>query len=642
MPVCLSACSLAPRLSISLFILGLDFLFPPQTSLSTPALQPRWHCHSCGWVMRARTGCQPCRDRHVKCVRLPGLQKCQKCIEAQRDCLLNAPLHFRPVKSVRLKTVDGRRIKHDLRHSSLQVWVDVPAEVRFVSSNDKGESLDRPDLDIEEETDGEITKESESLLVESPSARTVISNTQADLLREQNPTSASASAAHPWASPPPHPAFHQSPVQHYSLQHTSPESQFSAPAHPSVGISSTHSATWFPGRQPSPALFSVPSNAASPNYGISSSWPFKSLHEARLLHHYIVHLSPQFDSCDKQSHFGNEIPRRAAHYPVIRSAIFAVSSRHMSLIAGAEDDESPHYVSECLRILITALEDPMGHFDENLLAAIILLRTHEELSDNDERCHLFGTTRLLNSIASFAADGGLRESASWVSLRQHIYICLTSQHPLTINLTNYRHSNVFQNSDDESWANRIIFIFASILTHVFRPEGEQQLSVDQWNELDADVRSWDLSKPWHFAPLFMERPDTHTTASDGPRRSVWPEVFVCNPAQVVGLQHYYLAKIVLAIYDPRLSRLSFDSLRLRRASESVVRENLRLVLGLAVSNDHVATAMFQASHILSACGMYLDDPEEQEAAVEFLVRMHTRLGWQTAHVLRDLKEQWQS
>lgn len=52
----------------------------------------------------------------------------------------------------------------------------------------------------------------------------------------------------------------------------------------------------------------------------------------------------------------------------------------MSLIAGAEDDESPHYVSECLRILITALEDPMGHFDENLLAAIILLRTHEELS----------------------------------------------------------------------------------------------------------------------------------------------------------------------------------------------------------------------------------------------------------------------
>src|ERR1700761_5576924 len=81
-------------------------------------------------------------------------------------------------------------------------------------------------------------------------------------------------------------------------------------------------------------------------------------------------------------------------------------------------------------------------------------------SDNDERRHLFGTTRILNSIASFAADGGLREAASWVSLRQHIYISLTSQHPLTINLTNYGHSNAFHTSEDESWANRIIFIFA--------------------------------------------------------------------------------------------------------------------------------------------------------------------------------------
>ncbi|EXJ92209.1 hypothetical protein A1O3_00759 [Capronia epimyces CBS 606.96] len=351
-----------------------------------------------------------------------------------------------------------------------------------------------------------------------------------------------------------------------------------------------------------------------------------------MYHHF------QFDSCDKQRHFGREIPRRAAQYPVIKNAIFAVSSRHLSLLAGSEDSESPHYVSECLRILITALEDPLSHFDENLLAAVILLRTHEELSDNDERCHLFGTTRLLNSIASFAADGGLRESASWVSLRQHIYICLTSQHPLTINLTNYRHSNVFQNSDDESWANRIIFIFAIILTQVIRPEGEQQLSIDTWHELDADVKAWNLCKPWHFAPLFMESPGIPVSSS--PRRSVWPEVFVCDPAQVVGLQHYYLAKIVLAIYDPRLSRLSFDALRLRRASEATVRENLRLAIGLAVSNDHVTTAMLQASHILSACGMYLTDPREQEAALDFLTRLKTQMGWQTAHILRDLQEQW--
>lgn len=176
---------------------------------------------------------------------------------------------------------------------------------------------------------------------------------------------------------------------------------------------------------------------------------------------------------------------------------------------------------------------------------------------------MFGTTRILNSIASFAADGGLREAASWVSLRQHIYISLTSQHPLTINLTNYRHSNVFHVSDDESWANRIIFTFATILTFVFRENGEQ-LSLQQWTELDAEVTQWEVSKPWHFAPLFVESPGVSALERNATQ---WPELYVCNPAQVVGLQHYYLARIVLAIYDPHLAKLSIGSLRLRRDSE---------------------------------------------------------------------------
>jgi hypothetical protein len=138
-------------------------------------------------------------------------------------------------------------------------------------------------------------------------------------------------------------------------------------------------------------------------------------------------------------------------------------------------------------------------------------------------------TRILNSIASFAADGGLRESASWISLRQHIYVALTSQHPLTINLTNYRYSSVFQRSDDEAWANRIIFIFASILTQIFLPDGER-ISVSKWDELDAQITSWDSSKPWHFSPLHVGE-STPAPTSPGQKSSFWPEVLVCNPAQ---------------------------------------------------------------------------------------------------------------
>lgn len=152
----------------------------------------------------------------------------------------------------------------------------------------------------------------------------------------------------------------------------------------------------------------------------------------------------------------------------------------------------------------------------------------DTIPDVDERCHLLGTTKLLNSISSFAADGGLRESASWASLRQQIYISLTSQHPLAIDLTTYRNSSAFSGSDDESAANRIIFIFASILTATFQPE--IQLPVAQWKDLDAEVQNWNMSKPWNFTPLWID--DSVDEGQDlHQHRTPWPEMLMSHPSQ---------------------------------------------------------------------------------------------------------------
>ena len=150
------------------------------------------------------------------------------------------------------------------------------------------------------------------------------------------------------------------------------------------------------------------SHLASPALTTTKSlhllWPFENAHEARLFHHYITHLAPlvqhlnrcepvldfadlnmQLDVCDKHHHFGRAVPKRAAHYPVLANTIFALSSRHLSLLSGSNDKESPHYVSECLQILIINLEDPLGHWDENFLAAVIILRSHEEMSGRSVR-----------------------------------------------------------------------------------------------------------------------------------------------------------------------------------------------------------------------------------------------------------------
>lgn len=139
---------------------------------------------------------------------------------------------------------------------------------------------------------------------------------------------------------------------------------------------------------------------------------------------------------------------------------------------------------------------------------------------DDQRCHLFGTSKLLNSISSFASDSGLRESASWAFLRQHIYISFTKQHPINIDLENYKYSSVFHTNDDEAWANRIIYLFAVVLDKILRHG--QGISTHELGRLEGEVEAWYTSKPWDFSPLW----GSHSPDTNDP----WPQLYMSHPA----------------------------------------------------------------------------------------------------------------
>jgi hypothetical protein len=360
-------------------------------------------------------------------------------------------------------------------------------------------------------------------------------------------------------------------------------------------------------------------------------------YEARLFHHYIIHCTGWIDVCDPRCHFAKEVPKRAAHFPVILHGILGLAARHLWLMGKEPEDHSQPYVDQCLNALIVALEDPLAHWDENFLVAVILLRLHEEMGDADEQCHHFGTARILNSISSFAADGGLRESASWVSLRQHIYVSLTSQQPLNLSLENYRHSSVFREFDDESWTNRVIFLFATILQTIFEESGEantNSLTKERWAELHAEVDEWERTKPWTFTAL-------HVEPNAGEKYSgAWPDLPCAQGVVAVGLQYYHLCKIILTIYSPNASLVGLAGVRARKATDASIRKHIRITIGYGISNEYCGNAMFQGSHILSACGAYIVDPAEQEACVDYLKGLQRRIGWRTDKVIADLREQW--
>lgn len=71
-----------------------------------------------------------------------------------------------------------------------------------------------------------------------------------------------------------------------------------------------------------------------------------------------------------------------------------------------------------------------------------------------------------------------------------------------------------------------------------------------------------------------------------------------------------------------------------------MRNNLRMVVGLAISNPQVVNSCFTACHSLQGFGGLLTEAQEQEEAVGFLISFRERTGWRTEHVIEKLRSQW--
>jgi hypothetical protein len=267
---------------------------------------------------------------------------------------------------------------------------------------------------------------------------------------------------------------------------------------------------------------------------------------------------------------------------------------------------------------------------------VILLRLHEEMSEADDQCHHLGSARVLNSICSFAADGGLREAASWISLRQHLTVSLVKQQPLDLDLSNYRFSKAFDSApkDNESWANRIIYIFARILQQALTEVGEHELTEDQWTRLKEEVDEWAETRPKFFRSIFQHDRDIGMEFTGS-----WPYLPTAHGVVAVGLQFWHLCEILLILYSP-YAQLGLSGARQRIKDDAAVRRHIRIIIGYGKSNSHCPNTLFQGGHILAVCGAYIIDKLEQDACVEYLKYFQRVIGWRTAKSISELQYLW--
>ncbi|CAI7654550.1 unnamed protein product [Penicillium glandicola] len=216
--------------------------------------------------------------------------------------------------------------------------------------------------------------------------------------------------------------------------------------------------------------------------------------EAILLRNFVENMALWADITDPQRHFETEASARALKEPVLRYAIFAFSSRHLDRQDNSDVTEALQYHNRCVQLLIPALSGSREQLTEDILAAVAILRQHEEMDGEDNQFHLTGTTHILNTVSTFGSSGGLGEAAAWLCLRQDIYISLTSQRPLRTNLQSFYHSDVFQRNDDFAWSSRMVFLLANVLQGAFTDSAIT-------HGADHEIEEWYSTKPHTFDPV---------------------------------------------------------------------------------------------------------------------------------------------
>ncbi|KAM4062700.1 fungal specific transcription factor [Hirsutella rhossiliensis] len=380
------------------------------------------------------------------------------------------------------------------------------------------------------------------------------------------------------------------------------------------------------------SLSAIPSasglSLATPNDAfLGRPFPLHSWREAKLMKYYLEYMCHWFDVCDTTRQFAVHVPRKAMSCPTLLNAIYALSSRHLSLKEGQCDEWiSNQYHERCLRQLSSVSNDSNALLDDDLLAATILLRTLEELEvpllGTDNEGHLMGVQVFMNARSgSSAAVSSLRQAAYWIGLRQEVTMAVASQRPIKFPLSLSFVDQSFSPADDAMWANRIIVHCAKVVEFCF---GQGQHSPHDHRALIEYDDGWLRCRPSTFVPIaYMD--------ADASRGEVFPHILYFSHAVVVGVVHSMLAQALLMCCDPALPSM---------ARGRLIRQRILQLCGTALSNESTIPAMITASLGIATCGDRFDDHVERMALLDVLTKTEGDHAWPTGKIQGRLKNAW--
>ncbi|KPM41396.1 hypothetical protein AK830_g5185 [Neonectria ditissima] len=168
----------------------------------------------------------------------------------------------------------------------------------------------------------------------------------------------------------------------------------------------------------------------------------------------------------------------------------------------------------------------------------------------------------------------------------------------------------------------------------------QEQLLERWILLIAELHKWHASLP----PTFAATARTKASARTGCQQSaIFDQVWYALPLCAATMQNYHMASILLHVNRPQESTAirSTVSARLKsyRQIQAEVGRHAREICGISLANptDPVRLNSVQS---LFVAGQVFHQPREQSAVLELLAGIERDLGWTTSYHTAKLVDEW--
>lgn len=240
----------------------------------------------------------------------------------------------------------------------------------------------------------------------------------------------------------------------------------------------------------------------------------------------------------------------------------------------------------------------------------------------------------------------LRYAAMAIALRQEIHVANLTKRPVELLGHDCGIDNKLEPAPDVTWTCRIMSHAAQITNYAYSIEPRTKAL---WDELWLYLEKWDQAKPASFRPLYQSSreesgatPPSTSTFIVRPARPVgkFPEIYFLDDCPVAAQQYFEICKMILLAHDPRTPGLGVGRTEYVRAQEERIRESVRTICGIWLSNPEYAPARALAGLAIGMAGELFTDVFETVQLLDIITEAELHVGWPCLKVSPRLRSFW--